>query len=573
MAKFLFGLLAGLVLAVLSVFIAAFTIVRLGERPPQVKDRTVLVLNLEGEIPEQAPFAIPLPFFQERAPLAVSDVWRLLRRAETDDRIKAMVLMPSGMDAGWAKLQELHADLARLVKSGKPVVAYLRTPSVREYYLATAASRIYMPPEDMLDVKGLRAELTYFRGTLDKLGVQVDIEHAGKYKDYGDMFTRTSMSPETTEVLNSILDEVYGHLIETVAAGRKKQADEVRAIIDEGPFLARQALSKGLVDALLYEDQVFGDLEKKAGAGRLERLSARNYLRATSPDEESRGEHHIALVVGEGAIAGRQGGGLDADMGLNAPSFTRLLRQIGDDTTIRAVIVRVNSPGGESFASDEIWREMSNLSRKKPMVVSMSDEAASGGYYISMTGDPVLAYPMTFTGSIGVFYGKVNLRGLYDKLGIRKQLLTRGRYADIDSDYSPLSEAARAKLREGVDDNYRVFVQKVAAARKRKFEEVEPLAQGRVWLGAQAKRNGLVDEMGGLDRAIELVRGKAKIPRGESVDLVVYPPQRSLLERLLSRSTEGRTPAWLGAALKRWPVTAFSGSGYLRLAPYSLEVK
>jgi len=222
MAKFLFGLLAGLVLAVLSVFVAAFTIVRLGERPPQVKDRTVLVLNLEGEIPEQAPFAIPLPFFQARAPLPVSDVWRLLRRAETDDRIKAVVLMPAGIDAGWAKLQELHADLARLVKSGKPVVAYLRTPSVREYYLATAASRIYMPPEDMLDLKGLRAELTYFRGTLDKLGVQVDIEHAGKYKDYGDMFTRTSMSPETAEVLNSILDEVYGHLIETVAAGRKK---------------------------------------------------------------------------------------------------------------------------------------------------------------------------------------------------------------------------------------------------------------------------------------------------------------------------------------------------------------
>ncbi|RPI13343.1 MAG: signal peptide peptidase SppA [Acidobacteriales bacterium] len=530
-------------------------------------------MNLEGEIPEQAPFAIPLPFFQARAPLPVSDVWRLLRRAETDDRIKAVVLMPAGIDAGWAKLQELHADLARLVKSGKPVVAYLRTPSVREYYLATAASRIYMPPEDMLDLKGLRAELNYFRGTLDKLGVQVDIEHAGKYKDYGDMFTRTSMSPETAEVLNSILDEVYGHLIETVAAGRKKQAVEVRAVIDEGPFLARQALSKGLVDALLYEDQVFGDLEKKAGVGRLERLSARNYLRATSPDEESRAEHRIALVVGEGAIAGRQGGGLDADTGLNAPSFIRLLRQIGDDTTIRAVIVRVNSPGGESFASDEIWREMSNLSRKKPMVVSMSDEAASGGYYISMTGDPVLAYPMTFTGSIGVFYGKVNLRGLYDKLGIRKQLLTRGRYADIDSDYSPLSEAARAKLREGVDDNYRVFVQKVAAARKRKFEEVEPLAQGRVWLGAQAKRNGLVDEMGGLDRAIELVRGKAKIPRGESVDLVVYPAQRSLVERLLNRSTEARTPAWLGAALKRWPVTAFSGSGYLRLAPYSLEVK
>jgi protease-4 len=216
---------------------------------------------------------------------------------------------------------------------------------------------------------------------------------------------------------------------------------------------------------------------------------------------------------------------------------------------------------------------MNLLSKKKPLVISMSDEAASGGYYISMTGDPVVAYPGTYTGSIGVFYGKVNLRGLYDKLGIKKQLLARGRYATIDSDYEPLSQAARRKLREGVDDNYRVFVEKVASARKRRFDQVEPLAQGRVWTGAQAKRNGLVDEIGGLDRAIELVRGKAGIARGESVALVVFPAKRSLLDRLLSRSSQASTPPWLQAILETWPVTAFARGGYLRMMPYSLEVK
>ncbi len=573
MAKFLIGLLAGLLLAVLSLILAAFALVRLGERPPEVSQRSVLVLDLDGQVVERSPLTIPLPMFERRAPLTVADLWRVLRRAETDSRIKAIVLMPGRVDAGWGKLEEIHACLVRLVKAGKPVFAFLRAPSTREYYLATAASRVYMAPEDMLDLKGLRAEVTYFRGTLDKIGVQVEIEHAGKYKDYGDMFTRTSMSPETREVLDSILDEVYRLLIQTIAMGRHKSPEQVRAIVDEGPFLSKQALAQGLVDGLRYEDQVFSELEKTAGAGRLERIGIRDYLRAEEAAGFAGTKNRVALVVGEGAIGGDLAGGLDGDTGLEAPAFIKLLRQVGRDTSIRAVIVRVDSPGGDSFASDEIWREMNLLSKSKPLVISMSDEAASGGYYISMTGDPIVAYPATFTGSIGVVFGKANLRGLYEKLGIKKQLLTRGRFAAIDSDYEPLSDAARQKLREGVDDNYRVFVEKVAAARKRKFEEIEPLAQGRVWLGTQAKRNGLVDELGGLDRAMELVRQKARIPRGEDVTLVLYPPKRSLFDRLLSRSDEVRLPDWLRSFLNRWPAPALAKGGYFRLMPYSIQVR
>lgn len=573
MGKFLAGLLAGILLAVLAATITVFAIVRLGARPPEVKPASVLVLDLEGEIPERAPLTIPLPFFEAKAPLTVSGVWRLLRAAETDSRIKAVVLMPGGISAGWAKLQEIHADLTRLAKSGKPVAAYLRSPSTREYYLATAAGRLYMPPEDMLDLKGLRAELTYFRGTLDKLGVQAEIEHAGKYKDYGDTFTRTSMSPETREVLTSILDGLYGHLAETIATGRRKSPQEVRAILDEGPFLSRQALSKGLIDSLLYEDQVFSELAKQAGAGSLNRVNARSYLRAVTAADALGRPTRVALIVAEGSIARGPSPGFETDGGIRAPEFIQTLRQVGRDAGIRAAVVRIDSPGGESFASDEIWREMNALSKKKPLVISMSDEAASGGYYMAMTGDPVVAYPGTITGSIGVVYGKVNLRGLYDKLGITKQLLTRGRFAAIDSDYEPLSDAARRKLREGVDDNYRAFVQKVADARKRRFAEIEPLAQGRVWLGTEARENGLVDELGGLDRAMELVRAKARIPPAERIALTVYPPQRGILEKLLIHSSESIGPPWLRAFLGRWPLTALTGGGFLRLMPYSIEVK
>ena len=573
MVKFLIGILAGLLLAFLVAIIGAFALVRLGERPPTIGSRSVLVLDFEGDTPEIPPVSLSLPFFEEKTPLTVSEIWRVLRRAETDSRIRAVVLMPGSLGAGWAKLQELHSEIERLTKTGKPVVAYLRQPSSREYYLATAAGRIYMPPEDLLDLKGLRAELAFFRGTLDKLGVQVEITHAGKYKDFGDMFTRTSMTPETREVLNSVLDELYGDLIRTVAAGRKKTPEQTRALLDEGPFLARQALQNGLVDALLYEDQVFSGVAKQAGEESLTRVSPQAYLRELLASEPAGGRNRVALVVGEGSITRGSGTSFVQDAGIQSGQFVKLLRQVGQDRTIRGAVIRINSPGGDSFASDEIWREMNVLSKKKPLVVSMSDDAASGGYYIAMTGDPIVAYPSTFTGSIGVVFGKINLRGLYDKLGISKELMTRGRFADLDSDYEPLSEAGRQKVREGVDDNYRSFVEKVASARKRKFEEVEPLAQGRVWMGSQAKQRGLIDELGGLDRAFDLVREKAGIPRTERLSLVVYPPKRSLLDRLMSRSLESRNPEWLRSFLARWPVTVLRRGAFLRLMPYSIEVR
>jgi len=573
MARFLIGLLAGVLLVVLTLVVGVLLVARLSEKPPAIQANSVLVLDPEGEIPEKAPWTVPLPLFQAKAPLTMTDWWQLLRQAESDSRIKAVAIMPGRVEAGWGKLYEFQTGLSRLTKTGKPVAAFLRMPSAREYYLATAAGKIHMSPEDMLDLKGLRAELTFFRGTLEKVGVQVEIEHAGKYKDFGDMFTRSSMSTETREVLNSMLDVLYGDLVRAVGSGRRKSEDQVREMIDAGPFLARHALDRGLVDSLVYEDQFFDELAKQARVGRLARLNPRDYLRSVS-GEASAGRNRVAFVVGQGAIVRGSGGQFGQDSGIASGDFVKILRQVRDDKSIRAAVVRIDSPGGDAFASDEIWREMNLLSKRKPVVLSMSDEAASGGYYIAMTGDPIVAYPGTFTGSIGVVFGKVNLRGLYGKLGITKELLTRGQFAAIDSDYTPLSPAARQKVKAGVDENYRSFVQRVADARKRKFEEVEPLAQGRVWLGVQAKERGLVDELGGLDRAFELVRERASIPRGEKLSILVYPPKRSLLERLLENPAPmGGAPEWLQKFLSRWPASALGDGAYLRLMPYAVEVR
>jgi len=579
MKKFLIGLVAGIILAGLALLVFVFSLMRFGERKPVVADGSILVLQLSGEIPEQPPLEIPLPMFEAAAPLTMVEVWDVLRKAAADSRIKAVVLEPGGLAVGWGKLQEIREGLLKYKKSGKPLVAFLRNPGMRQYYLATAADRIYVTGEDILDVKGLRAELMFVRRTLDKLGVQFEVEHAGKYKDAADMFTRTSMTPETREVMNSILDHLQGHLVETIAAARKQKPEQVKATFDEGPLLAEQAKAKGLVDGMMFHDEVYEELRKQLGLAEVRKVSLRDYNKIPASSLGLEGGPRIAVLVGEGMILRGSGDGPGGDEGVMVSGpFNKLVRQVAADAGIRGVVLRVDSPGGDAIASDEILHELKLLSRKKPLVVSMSDTAASGGYYIAMTGDPVVAYPSTLTGSIGVIYGKLNLRGLYEKLGVQKEIITRGRFADIDSDYQPLSETGRKKLREGIDNVYQSFLSRVAEGRRRKKAEVEPLAEGRVWMGAQAHANGLIDEIGGLDRAIELVKERAKIGKQEKVRLVMYPRKRSLFDLVFGRTEESLLDAKVRGLLG-WPELKvfdwrlWSQGGMMRLMPYRVEVR
>jgi protease IV len=286
------------------------------------------------------------------------------------------------------------------------------------------------------------------------------------------------------------------------------------------------------------------------------------------------GKSRVALVIGEGDIIRGDPDNTAADENsLTSSSFGKLLDQVSNDSSIRAVVVRIDSPGGEVTASDELWRQMNLLSKKKPLVISMSDVAASGGYYMALTGDPIVAYPGTETGSIGVVFGKPNLHGLYDKLGVTKDAVQRGKNADIDSDYTSLTPDQRQKLRTGIDASYQDFVTKVADARHRKFGDIEPLAQGRVWLGSQAKPRGLVDELGGLDTAIEMVKKRAKIPAAERVTVLTYPARRSVFDLLLRRSQEDMLASKLGQVFPGTSFRAWMKGGFLRMAPYRIVVR
>jgi len=575
MAKFFVGMVTGVLLVVLAVAALIGLAVMASRRPPDIAAGSVLVMRLRGEIPEKPGVEMP-DFLGGGEPQAtVANVWMALRKAAADPRIKAVVLEPEDLAVGWARLEEIRSDIATFRRSGKPVIAYLRAPSAREYYLALAADRIYMGTSEPLMLKGLRAEILYLRKTLDKIGVSVEVEHAGKYKDYGDMFTRSDMSPETREVISSVVDGIYGGLVDHIAEARHKTPAEVRATIDQGPFTATQALKAGLVDQLGFEDQAWADLKSRLHSGEPKKVALSQYIQVPPEDAGLAGKRKIALVVAEGEIVrGEPGNDGLGEGAVTSFGFDKVLRGVANDSAIKGVVVRIESPGGEVTASDEIWREMNLLSKKKPVVISMSDVAASGGYYMAMTGDPIVAYPQTETGSIGVVFGKPNLHGLYDKLGLSKDSVERGRHADIDSDYTPLSPEEREVLRAGIDESYRDFLDKVATARRRKVEEIEPVAQGRVWLGSQARDRGLVDELGGLDTAIGLVKKKAGIPAGENVSVLLYPPRQTFFELLFrQRSTESMLDARVRQAVGSAPYRAWMKGGFLRTMPVWFDVR
>jgi protease-4 len=579
MKNFLIGLVVGVLLCGLTAVVLIFAAVRFAgsfaNRPAIVAPGSTLVLDLEGDVPERLPAEIPIPLLQDQRAMSVAQVWDVLHRAATDARVRGILFEPRGLDIGWGKMQEIHDEIVQFKKSGKPVITYLRSPTAREYYLAAATDKIFLSPEDTLDVKGLAVESVFFKQTLDKLGIKADVIHAGKYKDAGDMFTQTSMTPETREVLNAILDQYYGNLIATIAEGRKKQPDAVRALIDEGPFVGKDALAGGLVDSLGYEDQAVAEMQSRLKQSELSKISGRAYEKGAGG---SGGGRRIALLVGQGMITAGTGNDSADDESFTGTGFIKLVKQVENDSSIQGVILRIDSPGGDAVASDEILHEVKNLSKKKPLVISMSDEAASGGYYVAATGDPIVAYPNTLTGSIGVIFARFSTHGLMDKVGVDEQLLTRGRFADIESSATPLTDAQREKLTGQIDDFYRGFVSRVAEGRKKPFDQIEPLAQGRVWLGAQAKENGLVDQLGGLDRAIDVLKQQAHMSQSERVTLVPFPGRRSVFEMLLSRADptaqmETQVKTRMEKVLGGLPFQALSERGFLKVIPYSITIR
>jgi protease-4 len=517
-------------------------------RSTRVPSSAALVLRPDGDLPERASDDV-VGQFVARDSDSLAGFVDALRRAKADARITSVVLIPGELDSPyWGKVQELRDAVLDFRRSGKPVTAFLEYGGDREYYLATAADRVFLLPSSALDLTGVASYEIFLRGVFDKVGAVPDFIHIGDYKTATNQLTEKSMTRAHREMTESLNRDMYDQLVRGIAEGRHKAEADVRALIDRGPFLAQEALEAGLVDGVAYQDELDDHVKVlRRGDAAVDWIEAKNYNETDGV--RLRRHPRVAVLYAVGTIVSGRGG-FDATDGnlVGSDSIVEDIRRIRDDRSIRGIVLRIDSPGGSSVASDVILREL-QLTKdddpSRPLVVSMSDLAASGGYYIALAGDEIVAQPGTLTGSIGIYSGKIAYGGTLEKVGVTNQTVANGANADIYSPFAPFSPAQRDKVRAFMRDFYTGFLDKTAESRHKTREEVDALGQGRVWTGAQAQERGLVDRVGGLDVAIAAVKERAGIGADETVETVIYPRRRSFYEAL-SDQFGGRSDSALG---------------------------
>jgi protease-4 len=534
------GILAVLILVVVIGIAAIVSVFRRGE--PTIRDNSLLTLRVAGSLPDYSPDD-PFKKYFGGPDQSLTGLVMQFKKAKADSRIKAVLLDIDMSGVGWGKAEELRDAIADFRTSGKPVYAYVELGLNKEYYIAIACDKIYVAPPGELFINGLAADVMFFRGSLDKLGIYPDIFQIGKYKSAGDMFTQKEMTEAHREYINSLLDDLFGRYVNAIAQARHKTPDEVRALIDNAPYNAAKAKEAGLIDEAAYRDDVEKQIKSSLGYKEADTFTPvrGSEYRDVSPESLglNKGER-IAVIYASGDIgSGSSQNSPSGDQSIGSDTVSKALNDAAGDKTIKAIVLRVDSPGGSGLASDIIWHAVEAANQKKPVVVSMSDVAASGGYYISAAASKIIAQPSTITGSIGVVAGKPVMRGFYDWLGISNEYVLRGKTAGMFRETEKFSDEERAKFEEWIKNTYYDdFIPKVAKGRKKDAQSIDSVGQGRVWTGSQAKERGLVDEFGGLDRAIEAAKELAKIPANKGVERVIFPYPQTFLQQLLSTTDE-----------------------------------
>ena len=531
----------------------------------------ILELDLTDGIAED-PAADPVSAMLTRRP-RFADVLDGLRRARTDPRVKALVVRVGGRRIGLATVQELRSAIAEVGRAGPMTVAWAETfgefsPSNAAYYLATAFDRIYLQPSGDLGLTGLSLEQWFYRGTLDKLGLEYEVGKRYEYKNAADRLTEQGFTGPAREALERLAASLTGQLADAIAQRLGVPVADARGLIDDGPYVAPEAAGHRLVDALGYRDEVYAELRKAVGPdayllylGRYQR-SRMFAERARKLPEPS--ENVIALVHAHGPIRrGRSARGPLTGGAMGSDTVAAALRAATADRRARAIVLRVNSPGGSYVASDTIWREVVRARQAgTPVVVSMGDVAASGGYFIAMAADAIVAQPGTVTGSIGVLAGKPVTTALLERAGITTDSVTEGAHADMFTTTRPFSKEEWLKINSWLDRIYADFTGKVASGRKMTQEQVHDVARGRVWTGADAAANGLVDQLGGLEEALGLARERAGLPGTAPVR--VYPRSTPLDRLRRPESSEDYASAGASLLAESWgPVWRLAASAGL----------
>lgn len=560
-------------------------------------------IELKGAYPEGA----QIPGLFSELTEGLSDAIARLDKAADDEKISAILLKIESPTIGWAKVNEFRKAISRVRAKNKKVFAVLDSASTHDYLVAAACDEIVMPESGALMVLGLRAEVSFYKNLLDKLDVKAEMLRVGEYKSAAEPYTRTEMSPEFRREMDAILDDYLRQIVDAIAEGRKLDRDKVLAAIDSGPHTAKAAKELGLIDRVAYEDEVPAIL--KEGGNRDVKLTRRYGKKKTDTDfsgfagmmkmmnmmmglEEPKrrtSTPKIAVIHAIGAIMeGKSGSELLGGATLGSETFIKAVRTAAEDSTVKAVVLRVDSPGGSALASDLMWRALEKVN--KPIVVSMGDVAASGGYYISMGADRIFAEPGTLTGSIGVVGGKIALKGLFDKVGITTTVLSRGKNSGTMSALEGFTDSEREAMTKMLHDVYDQFTQKAAQGRKMEHEKLEKLARGRVYTGAMALKIGLVDELGTLDDAVAHARKLAGLKPEDKVERMLLPKPVSPLEQLfgpldpdaevharetskLAETAKQMAPELVEQLQGAFMVNLLSREGRLLLMPFRLNVK
>ncbi len=545
----IFLLLGGVLLALLIVGVVGLIYMARSMGRPDVADNSVLILSVSGDLPDyvaEEPLAKAFGIKQQQS---FSSLLTQLRKAKVDNRIGAVLLDIDFPAIGWGKADELRDAVKEFKTSGKPVYAYMEIGTNREYYLATAADKIFLPPSGDIYINGFSAEAMFYKGSLDKLGIEADVIQIGpKYKNAPDRYTRKEMSDGQREVINAVLDEYFTRFTTAIAESRSKSVEDVKALVDAAPYNANQAKSLGLIDDAFYREQVDNDLKAKLGykeSDKLRTIRGGEYREIPLDSLGLNKGEKVAIIYASGAInVGRSSNGpLSGEM-VGSDTIVEAVNDAANDKSIKAIVLRVDSPGGSALASDLMWYALENAKAKKPVVVSMSDVAASGGYYIACNANKIVAEPSTVTGSIGVFMGKPVVKGLYDWLGVTNEYVMRGKNAGLFRETEKWTPEERAKMIEQTNSIYfDNFVPKVAKGRNKSAEEVNTIAQGRVWTGTQAKANGLIDEFGGLEKAIDIAKELANLPSDKDVRRVIFPEPKPFFETFFDDEASSDTKA------------------------------
>lgn len=542
MKKFVIGVLVACgILAILVVLLFGAGLLLVASGKKAVPDAVLLEASFEKAIPEAAPDD-PFAALTQGEVMTVRDVVEALQVAAKDAKVKGLVVRVGEAPLGVARIQELRDAVIAFRKSGKPAIAWSETfgefgPGNASYWLATAFDEIWLLPSGDVGLTGLIAEGQFLRGTFDKLGVVPRMDHRYEYKNAMNQLTEKKFTAPHKEALGKIVSSIFGQMVQGIAEGRKLGADEVRALADRGPFFGQEAVDAKLVDGLAYRDEAYQKARAKAHATAT--LGLRHYQERAGRAWES--GTTVALIHGDGAIQRGKGGfSVLGGEAMGSDTVAAAFRDAIDDASVKAILFRVDSPGGSAVASDVIWRETVRAKRAgKPVVVSMGNVAGSGGYWVSMAADKIVAQPGTITGSIGVLAGKLLTNGMWDKVGLSFDEIHTSKNATIWSashDYTP---EEWSRFQSQLDRIYADFVRKVAEGRKLPVEKVKEIAKGRIWSGEDAKELGLVDALGGYVVALGEIRKLLKVPETAGLDIKEFPRPRTPVERILERMQKG----------------------------------